>query len=39
MYKFKWAGHVARMVEFRRGFKILTSKTTGKKLLVIPRFI
>ena len=29
--KLRWAGHVARMEEGRRVFKILTGKPTGKK--------
>ena len=34
----RWAGHVARMEEGRRsGFKILTGKHTGKRLLGRPR--
>ena len=31
--KLRWASHVARMEEGRSAFKILTSKTTGKRLL------
>ena len=31
------AGHVARMVEGRSGFKILTGKPTGKRPLGRPR--
>ena len=29
----RWAGHVARMEEGRRAFKILTGKPTGKRPL------
>jgi hypothetical protein len=29
--RLRWAGHVARMVECRRAFKILTRKPTGKR--------
>ena len=32
-----WAGHVARMEEGRRAFKILTGKPTGKRPLGRPR--
>jgi len=35
--KLRWAGHVARIVEGRSPFKMLTSKSTGKRLLGIPR--
>ena len=31
--KLRWAGHVARMEESRRAFKILTGKPTGKRPL------
>ena len=34
---FKWAGHVARMEEGRRSFKILTGNPTGKRRLGRPR--
>ena len=33
----RWAGHVARMEEGRRAFKILTGKPTGKRPLGRPR--
>ena len=33
----RWAGHVARMEEGRSAFKILTGKTTGRRLLGRPR--
>ena len=33
----KWAGHIARMEEGRSGFKIITGKPTGKRLLGRPR--
>ena len=33
----RWAGHVARMEEGRRAFKILTVKLTGKRPLGRPR--
>ena len=33
----RWAGHVARMEEGRRTFKILTGKPTGKRPLGRPR--
>ena len=33
----RWTGHVARMEEGRRAFKILTGKTTGKRPLGRPR--
>ena len=33
----RWAGHVARMEEGRRAFKILTDKPTGKRPLGRPR--
>ena len=29
--RLRWAGHVARMEENRRAFKILTGKPTGKR--------
>ena len=32
--RLRWAGHVARMEEGRRSFKILTGKPTGKRLCV-----
>ena len=32
-----WAGHVARILEGRRAFKMLTGKPTGKKPLRRPR--
>ena len=35
--RLRWAGHVARMKEGRRAFKILTSKPTGKRPLGRPR--
>ena len=35
--KSRWAGHVARMEEGRSGFKILTGKPTGRRLLGRPR--
>ena len=31
--RFRWAGHVARMMEGRNAFKILTGKPTGKRPL------
>ena len=33
----RWAGHVARIEEGRRAFKILTRKPTGKRPLGRPR--
>ena len=33
----RWTGHVARMVEGRSAFKILTGKPTGKRPLGRPR--
>ena len=33
----KWTGHVARMKEDRRAFKVLTGKLTGKRTLIRPR--
>ena len=33
----EWAGHVARMEEGRRAFKILTVKPTGRRPLGRPR--
>ena len=33
----KWAGHVSRMKEGRRAFKILTGTPTGKRHLGGPR--
>ena len=35
--RLRWAGHVARMEEGRRAFKILTGKPTGKRPLGRPR--
>jgi hypothetical protein len=35
--RFRWAGHVARMEEGKRAFKILTGKPTGKRPLGRPR--
>ena len=35
--RLRWAGHVARMEEDRRAFKILTGKPTGKRPLGRPR--
>ena len=35
--RLRWAGHVARMVEGRSAFKILTGKPTGKRPLERPR--
>ena len=35
--RLRWAGHVARMEEGRRAFKILTGKPTGKKTLGRPK--
>ena len=35
--RLRWTGHVARMEEGRSGFKILTSKPTGKRPLWRPR--
>ena len=35
--RLRWAGHVVRMEEGRRAFKILTGKPTGKKPLGMPR--
>ena len=35
--RLRWAGHVARMEEGRRAFKILTGKPIGKKPLGRPR--
>ena len=34
--RLRWAGHVARMEESRRAFKILTGKPTGKRSLGRP---
>ena len=31
--RLRWAGHVARMEEGKRAFKILTGKATGKRPL------
>jgi hypothetical protein len=31
--RLRWTGHVARMREGRKAFKILTGKPTGKKTL------
>ena len=33
----RWAGHVGRMVEGRRDFKILTGTSAGKRPLGRPR--
>ena len=33
----RWAGHVARMEEGKRAFKVLTGKPTGKRPLGRPR--
>ena len=35
--RLRWAGHVVRMEEGRRAFKILTGKPTGKRPLGRPR--
>ena len=35
--RLRWAGHVARMAEGRSAFKILTSKSIGKRPLGRPR--
>ena len=35
--RLRWAGHVVKMEESRRAFKILTGKPTGKKPLGRPR--
>ena len=35
--RLRWAGHVAKMEEGRRAFKILTDPPTGKRSLTIPR--
>ena len=35
--RFRWAGHITRMVEGRSAFKMLTGKPTGKRLLGRPR--
>ena len=35
--RLRWAGHVARMEEGRRAFKMLTGKPTGKRPLGRPR--
>ena len=35
--RLRWAGHVARMEEGGRAFKIITGKFTGKRLLGRPR--
>ena len=35
--RLRWAGHVARIEEFRSAFKILTGKSTGKRPLGRPR--
>ena len=37
--RLRWAGHVARMVEGRSAFKILTGKPTGKRPLGRPSTI
>ena len=35
--RLRWAGHVARMEEFRTAFKILTDTPTGKRPVGRPR--
>ena len=35
--RLRWAGHVARMEEGRRAFKILTGTPAGKRPLEWPR--
>ena len=35
--RFRWAGHVAKMEEGRKAFKILIGKRTGKRPLQKPR--
>ena len=35
--RLRWAGHIARMEEGRRSFKILAGKVTGKGPLGRPR--
>jgi len=35
--RLRWAGHVARMEEGRRAFKMITGKPTGKRPLRRPR--
>ena len=35
--RLRWTGHVARIEEDRRAFKILTGKPTRKRLLRMPR--
>ena len=35
--RLRWPGHVARMVEGRSAFKIVTGEPTGKRLLGRPR--
>jgi len=35
--RLRWAGHVARMEKGRSAFKILTGKSSGKRLLVSHR--
>ena len=35
--RLRWAGHVAKMLEGKSAFKILTSKPTGKRPLGRPR--
>ena len=35
--RLRWAGHIAKMVEGRRAFKILKGKPTGKRPLGWPR--
>ena len=37
--RLRWAGHVARMEEGRRAFKIITGKPIGKRPLGRPRRI
>ena len=35
--RLRWAGHVVRIEKGRSGFKILTGKPTGQRLLGRPR--
>ena len=35
--RLRWAGHVARMEEGRRAFKVLVDRSTGKRPLGRPR--
>ena len=35
--RLRWAGHVARMEEGRRAYRILTGKPTRKRALSLPR--